>query len=91
MAASDGVGPEGGPRISMLGRSGCHLCEEALEVIRRVAGELGVGYEVRDLDESPPAERDEYWERIPVTFVDGAPHDFWRVSEKRLRAALTGS
>ncbi|MDA2806994.1 glutaredoxin family protein [Nocardiopsis suaedae] len=72
----------------MLGRSGCHLCEEALEVIRRVAGELGVAYEVRDLDESPPAEREEYWERIPVTFVDGAPHDFWRVSEKRLRAAL---
>ncbi|MBA3311042.1 MAG: glutaredoxin family protein, partial [Nocardioidaceae bacterium] len=30
----------------------------------------------------------EYGEQIPVTFVDGAQHDFWRVSESRLRAAL---
>lgn len=87
------MGPtaDGDVRISMLGRSGCHLCEEALEVIRRVAEDLGTGYEVRDLDDCPPEEREEYWERIPVTFVDGAPHDFWRVSEKRLRAALTGA
>jgi len=25
---------------------------------------------------------------VPVTFVDGVQHDFWRVSEDRLRAAL---
>jgi hypothetical protein len=30
----------------------------------------------------------EYWDKIPVTFVDGVQHDFWRVSEDRLRAAL---
>ena len=29
-----------------------------------------------------------YWEQIPVTLVDGEQHDFWRVSESRLRAAL---
>jgi hypothetical protein len=33
---------------------------------------------------------EQYWERIPVTLVDGRPHDFWRVSEQRLRAALGG-
>ena len=27
-------------------------------------------------------------EEIPVTFVDGAQHDFWRVDAARLRAAL---
>jgi hypothetical protein len=26
---------------------------------------------------------------IPVTLIDGEQHDFWRVSEPRLRAALT--
>jgi hypothetical protein len=26
---------------------------------------------------------------IPVTLIDGVQHDFWRVSEQRLRAALT--
>ena len=27
----------------------------------------------------------EYWDKIPVTFVDGVQVDFWRVSEARLR------
>jgi hypothetical protein len=26
---------------------------------------------------------------IPVTLIDGVQHDFWRVSERRLRAALS--
>ncbi|GAA3728312.1 hypothetical protein GCM10022205_11420 [Spinactinospora alkalitolerans] len=75
----------------MLGRPGCHLCDEALAVIERVAAELGVSYEVRDITVAPAEEKEEYWEKIPVTFVDGARHDFWRVSEKRLRAALRGA
>jgi hypothetical protein len=29
-----------------------------------------------------------YGEQLPVTFVDGRQHDFWRVDEVRLRAAL---
>ena len=29
-----------------------------------------------------------YGDMIPVTFVDGIQHDFWRVSEDRLRVAL---
>ncbi|HEY8480898.1 MAG TPA: glutaredoxin family protein, partial [Spirillospora sp.] len=29
-----------------------------------------------------------YWEQIPVTFVNGVQHDFWRVDENRLRAAI---
>jgi hypothetical protein len=29
-----------------------------------------------------------YGEEIPVTFVDGRQHDFWRVDAARLRAAL---
>jgi hypothetical protein len=33
----------------------------------------------------------EYWDKIPVTLVDGVQIDFWRVSETRLRAALSQS
>ena len=29
-------------------------------------------------------------DEVPVTFVDGVLHDFWRVDEARLRAALGG-
>ncbi len=30
-----------------------------------------------------------YGEQIPVTLVDGAQHDYWRVDASRLRQALT--
>ena len=76
-----------GSRITLLARPGCHLCDDARAVIERVAGELGVGWEERDITASPDDMRD-YWDKIPVTLVDGVQVDFWRVSETRLRAAL---
>ncbi|TDQ54921.1 glutaredoxin family protein [Actinorugispora endophytica] len=85
------VGREAGENphvVTMLGKPGCHLCDEALAVIGRVCADLGVRYEVRDITVADPEEKEEYWEKIPVTFVDGEQHDFWRVSEKRLREAL---
>lgn len=75
------------PRITLLGKPGCHLCDDARAVIERVAADLGVGYTERDITASA-ADMAEYWDKIPVTLVDGIQIDFWRVSEQRLRAAL---
>ncbi len=76
------------PRVTLVGKPGCHLCDEAREVIARVAADLGVGWtEVSVLDDPDLLER--YAEEIPVTLVDGRRHDYWRVDEARLRAALT--
>jgi Glutaredoxin-like domain (DUF836) len=74
-------------RVLLLSRPGCHLCDEARAVIERVTAELGVTWAERDIT---TGERDlaGYADMIPVTFVDGVQHDFWRVSEDRLRAAL---
>jgi hypothetical protein len=74
-------------RVLLLSRPGCHLCDAARAVIERVTAELGVTWAERDITASA---RDlaEYSDMIPVTFVDGVQHDFWRVSEDRLRAAL---
>jgi glutaredoxin len=76
--------------ITLLSRPGCHLCDEARAVIARVAADLGVPWEERDITQS---ERDlqEYWEMIPVTLINGVQHDFWHVSEQRLRAALAAA
>jgi hypothetical protein len=74
-------------RITLLSRPGCHLCDDARAVIERVAAELGVGVTERDITVSPE-DMAEYWDKIPVTFVDGVQVDFWRISESRLRAAL---
>ena len=75
-------------RITLLGKPGCHLCADAREIIARVAGELGVPWEEVDINSSDEL-RERYWEMIPVTLIDGVQHDFWRVSEERLREALT--
>ena len=75
------------PRITLIGKPGCHLCDDARAVVARVAAELDVGWTELDITRDPElAER--YWEQIPVTLVDGHRHDFWRVDEARLRAAL---
>jgi glutaredoxin len=73
--------------ITLLSKPGCHLCDDAREVIARVAMELGEPWEERDITRSEEDTR-LYWEQIPVTLIDGVQHDFWRVDEKRLRAAL---
>jgi hypothetical protein len=63
------------------------LCDDARAVISRVADEMGVAWEERDITRSADDLR-VYGEQIPVTLIDGVQHDFWRVSEDRLRAAL---
>ncbi len=75
-------------RVTLYAKPGCHLCDDARAVIERVCTDLGEEYdEVSILDDPVLMER--YGEEIPVTLVDGRQHDFWRVDEQRLRAALT--
>jgi hypothetical protein len=89
-AAAAGQGrPAGHRTITLLSRPGCHLCDDARAIIARVAGELGVPWEERDITRSADDLR-AYGDQIPVTLIDGVQHDFWRVSEDRLRAALRG-
>jgi len=97
MSATDGPGTSttdaGGtgapPRVVLLGREGCHLCDEARAVVERVTADLGVTWQERSVDEDPDLVR-RYGEQIPVTCVHGRRHDFWRVDEGRLRRALAG-
>ncbi len=74
--------------ITLLTRPGCHLCDDARAVIVRVAADLGVSWQERDITRSESDLR-AYGDMIPVTLIDGVQHDFWRVSEQRLRAALS--
>ena len=75
------------PRVTLVGKPDCHLCGEARAVITLVCQDMGESFEeVSILDD--PELYDRYWEQIPVTLVDGAQHDFWRVDAARLRARL---
>lgn len=70
-------------RVVLLTKSGCHLCDDAREAMRRVAAVSGVTWSEMDAE----ADRDlliEYGDRLPVVLLDGAEHGYWRVEENRL-------
>ena len=75
------------PRVRLYSKPGCHLCDDARAVVERVCADLGTSYEEVDITTSPEL-MNAYADQIPVTFVDGRQHDFWRVDETRLRRAL---
>jgi glutaredoxin len=74
--------------LTVLGREGCHLCEEALGVVRRLlGGRDDVRLETVDI-ESDDALLAAYLERIPVIALDGEElYDFF-VDEADLRTRL---
>lgn len=75
--------------MRLYSRPGCHLCDDARAIIERVCAQCRTSYDEIDITTSAELLQ-EYGEQIPVTFVDGVQHDFWRVDEARLRAALGG-
>ncbi|MQA04412.1 MAG: glutaredoxin family protein [Streptosporangiales bacterium] len=77
------------PRVSLLGKPECHLCDDARTVVAEVCAELGVAWEERDLSTDQDA-LTKWWDKIPVTLVDGEVHNYWRVDPDRLRRALRG-
>lgn len=81
-------------RVRLLTRAGCHLCDDARLVVAQVCTEVGETYDEVDLDvlgASDPALLRRYTDEVPVTFVDGAQHAYWRVDPARLRTALLGA
>ena len=76
------------PRVVLIGKPDCHLCENARLIIAKVCEELGETWDEQSILEDPQL-ADQYFESIPVTMIDGMIHDKWRVDEDRLRAALT--
>jgi hypothetical protein len=77
-------------RVVVLTRQGCHLCDEAIAQVAAVCAETGERYAVVDVDGDPELRR-RYTDQVPVVFVDGTQHDFWRVDRVRLKAALLRS
>jgi len=80
--------PMSDTRVRLYSKPGCHLCDDARAVVKRVCADLGTSYDEVDITTSPEL-MNAYADQIPVTFVDGRQHNFWRVDETRLRRALT--
>ncbi|MGW0554812.1 glutaredoxin family protein [Streptomyces sp. NPDC002926] len=73
--------------VTLIGKPGCHLCDDARAVVEEVCTETGASWEEKDITQDEALHR-AYWEQIPVVLVDGEQHTFWRVDPGRLRRAL---
>jgi hypothetical protein len=77
------------PRLTLLGKPGCHLCDDARAVVQGVLVDFPeVAFEERSILDDPEL-LDAYAEEIPVVLIDDRVHTIWRVDENRLRAALS--
>lgn len=69
--------------VVLVTRQGCHLCDQALDVLRA----LGVDPQLQDVD-SDDLLHDLYDWRVPVVLVDGRVVAEGRIELEQLRRAL---
>ena len=73
--------------VQIYSRQNCHLCHEAGSVVREVLKDLSFKLEVIYIDGNQELER-LYGEEVPVTLINGAKHDYFRVDKKRFSEAI---
>jgi glutaredoxin len=73
--------------VTLYGKPGCHLCDEARSVVATVRRERP--FELREVDiSSDPSLNKRYGERIPVVEVDGEEAFEFVVEPEELRRML---
>ena len=79
--------------LTLVGRPGCHLCDDARVVVQSVLTELSAAPGERILREiNIDINQDAhglYWDQIPVLLIDGRVHNFWKIDPERLIRALS--
>ncbi len=75
------------PEITVYSRPDCHLCADAIAVLRALQGELGFELDERDIDRDEALQR-AYFERIPVIALDGEELFDYFVDEALVRERL---
>ena len=81
-------------QLTLIGKPGCHLCDDARAVVTTVLAELAAEpgsprvllEEKSILDDTALHER--YAEEIPVLLINGLVHNYWRIDPVRLHTAL---
>lgn len=81
--------------LTLIGKPGCHLCEDAEAAVDRVLGSFVPNHpsvvvsliQKNILDDAELAAR--YSEEIPVLLINGKVHNYWRIDENRFSNALT--
>jgi glutaredoxin len=73
--------------LTVYSRPGCHLCEDALVLLRALQRDLGFELEELDITLDERLHR-AYFERIPVVALDGVEFCEYFVDEAAVRERL---
>jgi glutaredoxin len=74
-------------KVTVISRTGCHLCEIAIDKIKLVNDQLQFELEIKLINDLPELEQ-EYGEQVPVIMIDNKIHDYWRVDIERFTKAI---
>lgn len=74
-------------KVTVFSRTGCHLCEIAIDKINSIKDELNFDLEIKLIDADAELEK-EFGEQIPVVMIDNKIHDYWRVDLDRFSKAI---
>ncbi len=74
-------------KVVIFSRQNCHLCHEAEKIVREVLSEISFELEVINIEGNAELES-LYGEEVPVTMINGAKHDNFRVDKKRFSEAV---
>jgi glutaredoxin len=76
-------------KVTIYSRTGCHLCEIAIDQIRTVKQDINFDLEIKLIDKDLELEK-KYGEQVPVILIDDKIHDYWRVDLTRFTKAIKG-
>ena len=74
-------------KVTVYSRTGCHLCEVAIDQIISVKNDSNFNLEIKLIDNDADLEK-KYGEQVPVILIDNQPHDYWRVDLDRFTSAI---
>ena len=74
-------------KVTVISRTGCHLCEIAIDKIKLVKDQLQFELEIKLINDLPELEQ-EYGEQVSVIMIDNKIHDYWRVDIERFTKAI---
>ena len=81
-------------QLTLIGKPGCHLCDDArvaiTEVVEGLQDASRVTIEERSILDDAELHA-KYVEEIPVVLIDGRQHTYWRVDKTRLATALNAA
>ena len=69
-------------KVTVYSRTGCHLCEIAIDRIKSTMGELKFELDIKLIDDDVKLQ-EEYGEQVPVILIEDKVHDYWRVDLER--------